>query len=64
MPLKSDEHQACLHLKERNLHGLVDPEGVGLFIPAVRVIVRGVVCVEADGAVLVKRDKIYAKRGG
>ena len=29
--------------KERNSHRLVDPDGVGLFIPAIRVLTRGVV---------------------
>jgi len=40
---------------------LVDPECVGLLIPTVRVLARGVVCVEADRTVLVKRDKICVK---
>ena len=55
VPLSRDGHQACLRLGEDNLHGLVDPEGVCQLVPAVRVLARAVVCIDADRPVLVDR---------
>lgn len=53
VPLSGDEHEILLHLRLRNLHRLVDPEGVSLLIPTVLVLARGVVRVQPNRTVLV-----------
>ena len=53
VPLRRDEHKALPHLGKGNLHGLVNPEGVGLLIPTVPVLGRGVVRVQPNRSVLV-----------
>ena len=65
-PLEGNEHKTRLECWGRNLHRLVDPKSVGLFIPTVRVIGRGVVGVQANRSILVKRRQKagYCDRAG
>ena len=42
-----------LNLRLRTLHGLVNPECVGLLIPTIRVVACGVVCIQPNWSVLV-----------